>query len=79
MEDTAMSDREPKKVRLSLEIPAEINRMLEEIADHLGSSKTEVIKRSLALAEAAHKARRENKIVGVMTQDHRLEKEFIGI
>lgn len=74
-----MSDREPKKIRLSLEIPPEINRMLEEIADHLGSSKTEVIKRSLALAEAAQKARRENKIVGVMTQDHRLEKEFIGI
>ena len=76
-----MSGLDPSagKVRLSIEIPIEVNKMLEEIAQHLGSSKTEVIKRSLALTEAAHKARRENKIVGVLTSDRQLEKEFIGI
>ncbi|MBC6418321.1 MAG: hypothetical protein GDA44_05775 [Prochloron sp. SP5CPC1] len=68
-----------EKIRLSLEIPIEIDLRLEQIAQDLGSTKSDVLRRALALTEAAHEARKQNKIVGVLTQDLKLEKEFIGI
>ncbi|PSB04035.1 ribbon-helix-helix protein, CopG family [Merismopedia glauca] len=67
------------KVKLSLEIPVEINERLEQMAKELGSTKSDVLRRALALTEAAHQARKQNKIVGVLNQDMQLEKEFIGI
>lgn len=67
------------KVKLSLELPPELNERLEEIACELGSTKTDVLRRSLALMDAAHEARKQDLIVGVMTKDHQLKKEFIGI
>lgn len=67
------------KVKLSLELPLEINMRLEEIATELHSSKSDVLRRSLALMDAAHQARKENKIVGVLSANQTLEKEFIGI
>lgn len=71
-------DKNPK-VKLSLELPIEINERLEEIARDLGSTKTDVLRRSLALMVAAHEARKQDLIVGVMTKDHKLQKEFIGV
>ncbi len=68
-----------EKIRLSLEIPIELNVRLEQIAHDLGSTKSDVLRRALALTEAAHEARKQNKIVGVLNQDLKLEKEFIGI
>lgn len=70
---------QPNKVKLSLELPLEINLRLEEIATELHSSKSDVLRRSLALMDAAHQARKENKIVGVLSANQKLEKEFIGI
>lgn len=67
------------KIKLSLEIPLELNARLEEIARELGSTKSDVLRRALALMEVAHEARKQNKIVGVLTQEQKLEKEFIGI
>jgi predicted transcriptional regulator len=67
------------KIKLSLEIPLELNARLEEIAKELGSTKSDVLRRALALMEVAHEARKQNKIVGVLTQEQKLEKEFIGI
>lgn len=71
---------EKNKVKLSLEIPIELNEQLEGIATELGSTKSDVLRRSLALINAAHEARREGMIVGVLNKEnHKLEKEFIGI
>lgn len=67
------------KIKLSLEIPLELNARLEEIARELGSTKSDVLRRALVLMEVAHEARKQNKIVGVLTQEQKLEKEFIGI
>ena len=67
------------KIKLSLEIPLELNERLEQIAKDLGSTKSDVLRLSLALTEAVHQARKQNKIVGVLSQDRQLEKEFIGI
>ena len=69
----------PDKIKLSLEIPLELNARLEEIAKELGSTKSDVLRRALALMDVAHEARKQNKIVGVLTQEQKLEKEFIGI
>jgi predicted transcriptional regulator len=69
----------PDKIKLSLEIPLELNARLEEIAKELGSTKSDVLRRALALIDVAHEARKQKKIVGVFTQEQKLEKEFIGI
>jgi len=50
-----------------------------DVSHDLGSTKSDVLRRALALTEEVHEARKQNKIVGVLTQDHELETEFIGI
>ena len=67
------------RVKLSLALPPEVNQSLEEIANELHTTKSDVLRRSLVLMVEAHKARKDNKIVGVLGTDKTLEKEFIGI
>jgi predicted transcriptional regulator len=67
------------KVRLSLEVPVELNRVLEQIANESGGTKSEVLRKALALMNVAHKAGRDGKRVGIAALDSRLETEFVGL
>lgn len=68
-----------EKIRLSLDIPQELNEVIDRTAKEMCGTKTDFIRRAIALALAAHEARKQNKIVGVLNQQHQLEKEFIGL
>lgn len=67
------------KVRLSLEVPAELNRVLEQIADESGGTKSEVLRKALALMRVAHQATRDGRKIGIAAPDSRLETEFVGL
>lgn len=74
------SSEESRNIRLSLTLPHELNERLEEIAKDLCITKSDVLRRALALIDAAHEARKANKAIGVFgREEQKLEKEFIGI
>jgi predicted transcriptional regulator len=67
------------KVRLSLQVPEELNRILETMAGEMGGTKSEVLRRALTLMEVAHQARKSGKKFGIASKDTVLETEIIGI
>lgn len=68
-----------EKVRLNLQISPELNKVLEEIADSAGATRTDVIRQALALMKAAHTAKREGKHLGTVADAKKLDTEYIGL
>lgn len=69
-----------KKVRLTLDLSERMNEVLEELAQESGSPKSEVLREAIKLADAVHRAKRENRKVGATgpnSESDRLEKEFV--
>lgn len=69
----------PKKVKLSLELSRELDQMLQEIAEESATTKSEVLRRALALAEIAHDARREKRFLGLVDDRRKLDTEIVGL
>ncbi len=67
------------KVRLNLQVSAQLNSDLEEMADSTGSNRTEVIRQALALMKIAHQARREGRHLGLVSDHSKLDTELVGI
>ena len=67
------------KVRLNLQVSEQLNSDLEEMADSTGSNRTEVIRQALALMKIAHKARREGRHLGLVSDPSKLDTELVGI
>jgi len=67
------------KVRVNLNVSAELNDLLENIANDTGSNRTEVIRQALALMKVAHDAKRKGKHLGLVSDPERLETEIVGL
>lgn len=64
----------PKKdtVKLSLELSEDLNAKLEDFARKAGTSKSEVLRRSLGYYDIAAEAREDGHKLGVLTKDRQL-------
>lgn len=70
---------EKEKVRLSLDISAELNALLEHLASITGGTKSDVLRKAIALMEVAIEAKRQGKKFGIAEKDQQLATEIIGI
>lgn len=68
-----------EKVRLSLDISPELNTLLEQLAASTGSTKSEVLRKAIALMEVAVEAKRQGKKLGIAERDQQLATEIIGL
>jgi metal-responsive CopG/Arc/MetJ family transcriptional regulator len=68
-----------QKVRLNLQVSAELNQMLETIAEDTGAQRSDVIRQALALMKVAHEARRNGKHIGLVSDPQKLETEIVGL
>lgn len=66
-------------VRLNLQVSSELNKVLEEIADNSGSTKTDVIRQALALMKVAHNAKKSGKHLGLVGDADKLDTEIVGL
>ena len=66
-------------LRLNLLLSPELNRVLEEIADATGSTRTDVIRQALALMKVAHQGKKEGRHLGLVTDPTRLDTEIVGL
>ena len=67
------------KVRLNLQVSAELNKMLDEIADSAGTNRTAVVRQALALMKTAHTAKVQGRHLGIVSDPKRLDTEIVGL
>ncbi len=67
-----------EKVRLSLQISEDVNRFLEQMADDTSGTKSDVLRRALALLKVAHEGKRKGKRLGFVSDSGNLETEIVG-
>lgn len=70
---------EKEKVRLSLDISFELNALLESLAALTGGTKSDVLRKAIALMEVAVDAKRRGLKLGLADKDQLLTTEIIGL
>lgn len=68
-----------EKVRISLDISTELNEKLQEMARDIHGTKSDVLRKSLALMQVALQATKEGKKIGIAEQGEQLTTEIIGL
>lgn len=66
-------------LRFSLIVSSELNDLLEDLARAGHTSKSDVLRRAIALFDIAIEARRNNKHLGILDQNNNLETEIVGL
>jgi predicted transcriptional regulator len=67
---TMANDKE--KVRLSLDLSPQVNATLEGLAEKLGGTKSDVLRKAIALMEVAVDARERGQQLGIANRDQLL-------
>lgn len=68
-----------KPVRLTLELSPELNASLENIAERTCSSKSDILRKAIALIEVAVRAKEEGRRFGVAQPGQELATEVVGL
>lgn len=66
-------------VRLSLSVSPELNERLEQLASAGYTTKSEILRRAIALYDVAAEAKTEKKRLGILDQNKQLLTEIVGI
>lgn len=66
------------QIRLSLDVSPELNSVLDEMAEKTHTTKSEVLRKSIALMEVAVQEKERGNQLGVF-KDHQIIKEIIGL
>jgi predicted transcriptional regulator len=72
-------NQERTKVRLSLDISPELYDLLSDLAAKTGGTKSDVLRKAIALMEVAVEAKRQGKKFGVAEKDQQLTTEIVGL
>lgn len=67
-----------RNVRLSLDVSSELNDALEEVASETQSTKSDVLRKSIALFEMAIREKKQGNHLGVFDDKQKIVKEIIG-
>lgn len=77
-----MATSDSEKIRLSLDISPELNETLERLAKESHTSKSELLRKAIALVDVALEAKQHRQKLGVFEtkdkEDHLL-KEIVGL
>lgn len=68
-----------ESVRLSLALSPELNQRLEDLAQAGHTSKSEILRRAIALFDVVAEAKSEKKRFGILDQNKHLLTEIVGI
>lgn len=68
-----------ESIRLSLSVSPELNARLDNLAQSGHTTKSEVLRKAIALFDVAAQAKAENNRLAVLDQNKQLLSEIIGI
>jgi predicted transcriptional regulator len=66
-------------VRLSLAVSPELNDRLEQLAEASHTTKSEILRKAIALFDVVAEAKTEKKRFGILDQNKQLVTEIVGI
>lgn len=66
-------------IKLSLHLSPEANDLLESMSEETHSSKSDILRKSIALMKVAIETKREGKKLSIVDSKNHIEKEIIGI
>ena len=66
-------------IRLSLAVSPELNERLEQLASSGHMTKSELLRRAIALFDVVAEAKSAKKRIGILDQNKNLETEIVGI
>jgi predicted transcriptional regulator len=66
-------------VRLSLAVSPELNDRLEQLASSGRTTKSEILRKAIALFDVVAEAKTEKKRFGILDQNKQLVTEIVGI
>jgi len=70
---------EIESIRLSLTVSPELNARLDELAASAHSTKSEILRKAIALFDVVAEAKSEKKRFGILDQNKQLLTEIVGI
>jgi predicted transcriptional regulator len=73
------TEKEKESVRLSLVVSPELNERLEQLAANGHTTKSEILRKAIALFDVVAEAKAEKKRIGILDQNKHLETEIVGI
>ena len=68
-----------KRTRLSLNVSQELSDVLDEMAKNAHSTKSEVLRKSIALMEVALNEKNKGNHLGVFSEQDKMVKEIVGL
>jgi len=68
-----------RNVRLSLDVSTELNESLDDMAEKLHASKSDILRKSIALMEVAVEEKGRGHHLGVFDDEQRVIKQIIGL
>ncbi len=68
-----------KQIRLSLDVSPELNELLDEMADKTHSSKSELLRKSIALMEVAVQEKERGNHLSIVNKSQQIIKEIVGL
>ena len=79
MKTKGLTNHSHDKVKLSLFVSPQLNETLENMAQETGSTKSDVLRKALALFQVASEARRDGNRIGILTKDRQVLTEIVGV
>jgi predicted transcriptional regulator len=67
-----------ERIRLNLSVSPELNDTLEHLAEASDATKTDILRRAIALFDVISQAKREKKRIGIFDEQKHLETEIVG-
>lgn len=68
-----------KQIRLSLDVSPGLNNVIDDMAKKTHSSKSEVLRKSIALMEVAVQEKTRGNHLGVVDKNQKIIKEIVGL
>ena len=72
------NDKESATVRLSLAVSPELNELLEQLSANAHTTKSETLRKAIALFAIATEAKMEKKHIAILDNNKHLLEEIIG-
>ncbi len=67
-----------KNIRLSLDVSSELNDVLESAANETHTTKSDVLRKSIALLEMAIREKKHGYHLGIFDNKNKIVKEIVG-
>ncbi len=77
--ETTQDKESSEKVRISFDVSPELYDRLQAMARDVNGTKSDVLRKSLALMEVVLKATKDGKKIGIAEQSDQLTTEIIGL